>query len=163
MDAGLQLHKIGYIFQIVILGDGLGSNHYHNFIRENNLKCIKFLGKIKYEFVPQIISKCHVGLAPYTQELNGERAEIASPLKILEYLSVGLPVITTENGNRQNLVDISTGQVVKDDSISLARAMAFYLDHEDEVFRQGALARIKSENCYGWDKHCKMILGKIHL
>ena len=55
-------------------------------------KRIKFLGRLSYEKIPEIVTKSHVGLSFRNKGLVNE---MSFPVKIFEYIGAGLPVIST--------------------------------------------------------------------
>jgi len=69
---------------------GWGNNE--SSLLESNLTNLKFLGKKSHEAIPEIINKFHVGISVRTDD---EISKNSFPVKIYEYLGVGIPVIVT--------------------------------------------------------------------
>ncbi len=64
----------------------------HNFKKFDKLKNIKFLGYKKHSDIPKYLNEFDVGIIPY--KVNNFTNSI-NPLKVYEYISAGLPVIST--------------------------------------------------------------------
>ena len=64
-------------------------------------KNIIFIGQIKHSLVPRYLKKSHIGILPY--KINTFTKSI-NPLKIYEYISSGLPVVSTNLPNVTNLI-----------------------------------------------------------
>lgn len=58
----------------------------------NDLENVHFPGKVSYEALPGVLSTFNVGIIPH--KVNAFTASM-NPLKLYEYLSVGIPVVTT--------------------------------------------------------------------
>jgi glycosyltransferase involved in cell wall biosynthesis len=69
---------------------GWGNNE--TALLESNLSNLRFLGKKSHETIPEIINKFHVGISVRTDD---EISKNSFPVKIYEYLGVGLPIIVT--------------------------------------------------------------------
>lgn len=81
---GVKFLLVGpYSQEVKRLADELGASH-----------ALIFVGPVRYEQVPSYINACDILVAPYNTK-NSERKEagIGSPLKVLEYMSVGKPTI----------------------------------------------------------------------
>jgi len=103
---------------------------------------VHFLGKYPFADVPALVKGLDVCLLPY---VGDERARYRSPLKLYEYLAAGLPVVSTDHPEAQELGDVvylaSTPEVFLE---RVAQALA-----EDSPARQrqrGAVAQRHS-----WD------------
>lgn len=72
------------------------------FEKLNKQKNIFFLGEIKHKKVPNVLRNFHLGILPY--KVNGFTKSI-NPLKIYEYISSGLPVVSTNLPNVSSLIE----------------------------------------------------------
>lgn len=90
--------KLARIFpdiSLTIIGGGPDEKYFRMRASDTKLKT-NFLGYIeKPEKIRKLISKSHIGIAPYVPE-RGNVSYYGDPSKIKEYLSCGLPVITTD-------------------------------------------------------------------
>jgi glycosyltransferase involved in cell wall biosynthesis len=80
--------------ELHVIGGGPDLMHYKKRAEHSSLKT-HFYGYVKNENrIRNIISKCHIGLAPYVPE-ESNVSHYSDPSKIKAYLSLGTPVITT--------------------------------------------------------------------
>lgn len=80
----LENENIDFLF----IGEGPQANIFMGNIPKN----VKYLGPRKYQEIPDIISKAHVGFSARVDDKIGSDA---FPVKVFEYLGVGIPVIIT--------------------------------------------------------------------
>ena len=66
------------------------------FIKLQKQKNVIFIGEIKHKLVPSFLKNFHVGILPYKVNLF---TKSINPLKVYEYVSSGLPVISTNLPN----------------------------------------------------------------
>jgi glycosyltransferase involved in cell wall biosynthesis len=64
---------------------------------------IRYLGEISYEQLPRYAQAFDVGLIPF---VKNELTTAANPLKMLEYLSLGIPVVSTALPETEKFEDI---------------------------------------------------------
>lgn len=77
-----------------IIGGGPDEHYFRKRISQCPVRVV-FHGYIPNDnVINQIIKKCHIGIAPYIPD-KGNVAYYGDPSKIKRYLSLGLPVITT--------------------------------------------------------------------
>lgn len=68
---------------------------------------MKYLGEVGYKSIPSEISRCHLGLS---FRLGGLMGETAFPVKVFEYLGVGVPVVVTPLGEAGRVLsDLNVG------------------------------------------------------
>jgi glycosyltransferase involved in cell wall biosynthesis len=74
-------------------------------------------------------------------------------LKVLDYLSAGLPIVTTKKGiegiNAEDNEQVIIVDSVNDDFID---EINYFIENEDEMIRIGQNARKLAENKYDWNK-----------
>jgi glycosyltransferase involved in cell wall biosynthesis len=80
-------------YEFEIVGDLMNPKIYEALAKYPN---VTFLPPVKPHEVPNLLKKCDVGLIPY---LCTEYTKNIYPLKINEYLSVGVPVVLTSFAN----------------------------------------------------------------
>ena len=89
---------------------------------------VHFAGPVPYESVPGYVNACDILCAPYNPELSKLRVKggIGAPLKILEYMACGKPVVSTKVPPIPDAVDDGrTGLLVPPgDSAALATAIS---------------------------------------
>ena len=107
----------------------------------SNFKSVGFIDNI-WEF----LSMADIAIVPI---LKGG----GTKLKVLDYLSVGLPVVTTKKGiegidakNNEHVIIVDS---VDDEFID---KINYFIENEDEMLRIGKNARKLAENKYDWNK-----------
>lgn len=95
LDTYLDLAKIDSRNKYFLMGDGPEKKRILNRIKEEKIK-IKYLGSKKREEAHKIFGQMSVGVAPTS---SGVTRRVASPIKVYDYMSFGLPVITAECGD----------------------------------------------------------------
>ena len=100
--------------------------------------------------VPDWIRRMDVGTATYARDA----ASYFSPLKILEYLSSGLPVLGSDTGQIPELVEHGSSGLLygAEDAEALAAAMATLADDPALRRKMGAAAREAVELRHCWDR-----------
>ena len=113
-----------------------------------------FTGPVPYEEVPAYINACDVLCAPYDPGLSSMRSErgIGAPLKVLEYMSCGKPVVTTSVPPITEVVDEGrTGLLVPPgDPDSLAEALRGLRNDPSRAGMIGVEARKEVVARYSW-------------
>ena len=80
---------------------------------------VVFTGVIAHHAIPDHLAAMTVAAAPY----RGQSDFYFSPLKIVEYLAAGLPVVASEQGDLARLVGKAGLMVTPDDPVALAEAL----------------------------------------
>ena len=113
-----------------------------------------FTGPVPYEEVPAFVNACDVLCAPYDPRLSPLRAKrgIGAPLKVLEYMSCGKPVVTTRVPPITEVVEEGrTGVLVPPgDPDSLAEALRGYASDPARAKTIGSQAREEVVARYSW-------------
>ena len=112
-----------------IFGDGPLLDEYISYYEKSNPLKVKFHGFT--DNVNEILKSADVFILPSKFE--------AFPLSILEAMSVGLPIVSTNTGGIADMViDGKNGFLVKyDDSISLSNHLIYLVDNKDERLKMG--------------------------
>lgn len=166
IDAAKKICKDFNSIIFLIIGDGPEKSNVEAYVKFCKLtNYFLFTGFVPYNELPQFMALADIGVAPYNSELSGKRADIAVPLKVLEYMSMGLPVVVSESGNSQNLVDSGINGIVypTDDTQELARAITKLIYNKQSRRKLGYNARKKIMANYSWRSHCDKISNIISL
>lgn len=109
------------------------------------------VGRLLYEEIPPLYEKCDVVYAAYDASYGNYRTAI--PVKMMEGMAAGLPVIVSEGTWAAGYVrDEGIGFVVDDlDPESVAAALSSVLDDPAEAVRMGARGRTIVEASLNWD------------
>jgi glycosyltransferase involved in cell wall biosynthesis len=114
---------------------------------------IRYLGYIPKHEIYRILSQMQIGIATSTKDLA---RQVASPIKIFDYMASGLPVVTPRIGDWGNMVqEYNCGVSLDDDDIEdYVKAL--------KILSDKAIWEIKSKSCIGiiqekytWDEVLK--------
>lgn len=118
---------------------------------------VRLRGKVPYEQVPEILAKCSVALVPLLPTLNYQKA---IPVKLLEYMAAGLPVVGSQFGYIEEIIaGTQCGLLTKPaDPESLARAVCTLLEDPQRalVYGQNGWEAFRRE--YTWEKEQDKLL-----
>jgi glycosyltransferase involved in cell wall biosynthesis len=95
-------------FKFYLAGDGPSRNELLEKIKKENIP-VAYLGHIPKQRIFAVLSKMQVGIAPSTMDLA---RQVASPIKIFDYMASGLPVITPNIGD--------WGQIIRQENCGIA-------------------------------------------
>lgn len=106
-----ELVKINGDMRMIILGKGSKEKMMRQLISDLNLnEKINFVGKVAYYDLPKYFGRADIGLAMLKPV---EVVRYAFPLKVIEYMASGLPVISTDTGDMKEIIMSSkTGYAV---------------------------------------------------
>ncbi len=93
-DAGEILTKLFPGISLSVIGGGPDKEYFLERARDSGLTTQFFGYMDDPERMRKIVSNCHIGIAPYVPE-KGNVSYYSDPSKVKDYLSSGLPVITT--------------------------------------------------------------------
>jgi glycosyltransferase involved in cell wall biosynthesis len=118
----------------------------------------RLCGSVPADTVPDVLAGAAVGWIPFQRTPNNARAV---PLKLLEYMAAGLPVVASDLG--------FLGQIVRREGCGLlvppdepeahAQALAHLLTHPDEARALGERGRRAVEARYTWEVEAKRLLA----
>lgn len=145
---------------LLVIGDGPGGDLVQEAQRRHGPRTVIWTGAVKHEDVPGWLSLAHVGVAPYPEM----ESFYFCPLKIIEYLAAGLPVVASAIGDAARLVSHQrTGLLVPPgDSAGLARALAALGDNTSKRLRMGERAQQRARRRHGWERAAVSIERIIH-
>lgn len=145
-------------WRLRIIGDGPERDALHAQAEELGLE-VDFRGALPPDDVPAALAGSAIGVAPYP-DLGGEEEQYFSPLKVLEYLAAGLPVVASGVGQLPRLLDGVGVLVPPSDPAALAAALDALAIAPQLRARRGELGRSRAEKHHGWDVVVAKILGQ---
>jgi glycosyltransferase involved in cell wall biosynthesis len=149
--AARQLHDRADLFFLLVGGPEAGPGEGYRGRR---------LGTRPYAEMPALVAAGDVGVAPYDPARLRQLALgfYWSPLKIFEYMAVGLPVVAPALPRLKRLVEHRTEGMLYDsrDPRALDRALVPLAD-TDVRRRMGAAARARVVKDFSWRAHCAML------
>jgi glycosyltransferase involved in cell wall biosynthesis len=107
--------------------------------------------QVDYEEVPKYVAICDVGIVPLS---NSPEWRYQSPLKLLEYLSMGKPVIVTDIPANRDIIGNSKCGIfipsIKPEEI--ARAISFAEENKGSLVEWGSQGRSIVERKFSWER-----------
>lgn len=151
LEAGSLLAKRIKDIRIIILGNGSPADlqAFHNGVLGRNLAdIVDFRGEVSYSELPVHLAEADIGLAMLRPE---DVTRYAFPLKVVEYMAAGLPVLTTEDTEAADIVrQAGAGMVVSYDALKVADATAELLTNVEECRRFSENAKAAARE-YDWE------------
>ncbi len=125
-EAGLGIH-------FLVIGWGSNRDEFREQVPGN----LEFRGRVPYEEIPAIIGQAHVGLSFRTDD---EVSRASFPVKVYEYLGVGIPVLVTPRSEGGEFVETHQigYQFAPDDEDAIFNRLVWLYQHADDL---QALAR----------------------
>jgi glycosyltransferase involved in cell wall biosynthesis len=159
MDTVRTVHKLVRAFadvaetrseaKLVLIGAGDQTSYLQSLVNKRGLADrVRFVGLIPYTQVPQYLQAADIGLA-----YVADRAQYRNqpPLKTVEYLASGLPVVATDTpGNRRFVEHRRNGLLVQDSVQALASGIACLMKDQALRLDMGRIAR-KSVDRFSYD------------
>jgi glycosyltransferase involved in cell wall biosynthesis len=111
---------------------------------------VEFIGEVPHYRIPALVRDADVGVAPYPPLEDF----YFSPMKVVEYMAAGLPVVASAIGQIRELVDDQcTGLLVPPGDISaLAKALERLADSPKLRHQLGARAQRRVLSRYSWSR-----------
>ncbi|MDU0349312.1 glycosyltransferase family 4 protein [Actinomyces sp. MRS3W] len=123
---------------------------------------VDFRGPVAPQDVPAALAGSAIGVAPYP-DLGGEDEQYFSPLKVLEYLAAGLPVVASAVGQLPRLLDGIGVLVPPSDPAALASALDALSLTPQLRARRGELGRRRAEKHHSWDGVVRQALAQVEV
>ncbi|MEM9976631.1 MAG: glycosyltransferase family 4 protein [Cyanobacteria bacterium P01_D01_bin.2] len=144
--------------RLLIVGDGPQRAEMEAELTSRGLQSVThFTGAVPPEQIPGLLATMDTAVAPYPTNLDF----YFSPLKVVEYMAAGLPVVVSRIGQLIDLVDDDiTGLLCPPgDEAALADALERLWQSPDLRQRLGLTARRHILTHYTWDRVANQILG----
>jgi glycosyltransferase involved in cell wall biosynthesis len=158
-----RLHAAGdHRFGAVFIGDGPERAAAERGVR--GVPAITFTGAIPHELLPACLARADIGVAPF-DALRHRPLRLGfywSPLKVFEYMAVGLPVVAPALARLQRLVTHGQEGLLYDpeDPRGIDTAMMTLAD-PDVRRRMGQAARARVVRDFSWDAHCRALDARV--
>ena len=124
--------------KFVVLGDGEHRQHLHELVRTLDLaERVVFTGRIEYEVLPQYLRLSTVAINPFEHSLT---TDCALPHKVLQYLAMGCPSVSTDLQGLMGVLGDDSGCVFES-SPSLVAQRALTLVDSDDLHDMSIYAR----------------------
>ena len=158
IDAAAILTTRGMKIDYILIGDGPQRNPSQESVNRLGLsQWFTFNGMMTQSEIASVLSTADIAVAPYTDLLaqNPGRAEMATPLKILEYMASAVPTLVSAPGNLSGIVEHEkTGWTYEpNDAEGLAAAIARAIDDPQQATALGQAGKQKVLNEFTWGRH----------
>jgi glycosyltransferase involved in cell wall biosynthesis len=147
----------GRRLHVLIVGDGPSRADFDQLVRQLNLSsCATITGRVPHTEIPHYVTAFDVAVSP--------RATFyASPMKVPEYMAVGVPVVAPNTPNLQDLV--AHGQegllFAPEDRHDLAQTLAHLSDNPTLRKCLGESARTKITGARTWVHNAALVLDRL--
>jgi glycosyltransferase involved in cell wall biosynthesis len=112
----------------VLIGEGAGRQELEETARDLGLCDVaKFVGRVSYENMPGYLRSADLGILPFP---NISWWTVSSPIKLMEYLAIGLPIVATDIEANRCVVSKTGGAILakSDDPQHLAEGIRMALN-----------------------------------
>lgn len=119
---------------------------------------VRLRGKVPYEQVPEILAQSSIALVPLLPTLNYQKA---IPVKLLEYMSAGLPVIGSRFGYIEEIIEKNQcgSLTIPGDPESLAEDICAFLEDPQKALEFGQNGWDAFHREYTWENEQNKLLG----
>lgn len=159
---GPQGHSAFFMF----LGQGPQLDEVARRVTRSNLSShVVLTGGVPYDEVPGYLARASIGVAPYRPSRHRQMSLgfYWSPLKIFEYMAMGLPVVTLKNDALAEIIrDDREGYLLDEhDEDGWVHAIERLLEDPDRARIMGRSARKRVKTRFSWQRHCEQLDGII--
>jgi len=148
--------------RLLVVGDGPARSQFERALAERGaLRSTDFIGSVDPEAIPSLLDRMDVGVAPYPAQDPSDF--YFSPLKILEYMAAGLPIVASAIGQIPSLVEHGREGLLSPpgDRADLARALRRLADSPRLRRRLGRAGRARAVRRHSWDAVLERTLAPI--
>lgn len=149
-------HEIKHNKVLKVIGSGpllplieqlVKTNHFENEI-------VQFAGKVEHKNIPSLIKNSALGIVlPDARSIK-----FTSPLKLLEFLAMGTPVLTTKKLDIAKHLLSPPAFYIEDFNNDIAAFLKFYLTNVLEISQQERNMCVRFANKYSWNNYVKTLL-----
>ncbi len=157
-EAFALLHAGAPGVRLLVVGDGPERPRLEARLAAHGLAAsTRMIGAIPPATVPAWLARMDVGVAPYPKSSRF----YFSPLKVLEYMAAGLPVVASRIGQIVDLVEDGRSGILcpPGDPLALAEALAALREDPALSARLGAAGRAATLQRHTWDAVVRTILA----
>jgi glycosyltransferase involved in cell wall biosynthesis len=158
-----RLHDAGdHRFAGLFIGDGPERAAVQRVAR--GLPAVTFTGAVPHDRLPSALAAAHIGVAPFDPSRHAplRLGFYWSPLKIFEYMAVGLPVVAPALPRLTRLVEHGVEGLLYDpeDPRGIDQALRALADPPVRQ-RMGDAARARVTRDFSWEAHCRALDARL--
>jgi len=147
--------------RLLIVGDGPGRGALGAELAERQLQSVtRLTGAVPPDQIPDLLARMDVAVAPYPASPNF----YFSPLKVVEYMAAGLPVVVSDLGQLRHLVVNNVTGLLRPPGDEVALALALE-DLWRSPSRRHSLGRAAQQHIlahHTWDAVAQQIIALAH-
>jgi len=150
IEAFRQLHTNAPAARLLIVGDGPERASLTAMVDDYGLsEAVRFTGAVTHDAVPALLSAMDVAVAPYPNLPDF----YFSPLKVLEYMAAGVPVVASRIGQLRDLIRQNVSGILcpPGDAATLAAALFSLWRHPFTRFQLAQAAHANVLRHHTWD------------
>lgn len=160
IDAAAELARRGADVRLEFVGDGQARQDLENRARQAGLgEKVRFHGVVPHERVPEILRCCDVCVSPNEGEVNRYNC----PMKLYEYMALGVPVVASRWGDIPNILREGETALLHrpGDAADLARALDDVLRNPQAAQDRVARALEEVRTRHTWRARARAILQRL--
>ena len=139
--------------QYAVTGKGRDERRTRNLARDLDISFHWFSKRSAYL---DFLSKCSVGIIPWRMTLT---RQLGFPMKLLDYMSVGLPVICSNIGSWSEIIEsYDIGLLCKPSPPEFASSINLLLSDETRIRSMSQHAAELSEGPFNWRESAKKLI-----
>ncbi|MFA5146525.1 MAG: glycosyltransferase family 4 protein [Candidatus Omnitrophota bacterium] len=155
-SAKIVLERKGEMLHFMIVGDGAGLGKLKVLAKDLDIEeRVIFTGAVEHDKVPAYIASADIAVAPFE---DNDVTRCKSPLKIVEYLAAGRPIVASDVGDVRAMVGDCAILTEAGSPASLAGGILKLLGDERLRTELGARARKRAEEYYNWGRAAETLL-----
>lgn len=149
--------------RFVCIGDGGIRAEIEKLVKElGTSESFIFTGQVSHGALPEYLAAADILVAPFNPSKNPVTAKFGfyyTPIKVMEYLASGKPVIATKTGTLTSIIkDGYNGVLIEPGNHeSLAEAILSLAREPKRAEELGRNARVEALRNYSWTAHVKML------
>ncbi len=148
VDLLVALDRRGSRPDLLVVGGGPGADDLRSAARRAGVEAqVTVTGPLPPDEASALLSRAGIGLAPYRRQ----EPFYFCPLKVIDYLAAGLPVVSTDQGDIPRLVGDAGTIVDPDDEGALVDAVAALLSDPEHRAALGSAGRSRAMATMTWD------------
>lgn len=150
IDADMVIRAAGVVskkhgMQLLMVGDGDDRTKAEELAKELNID-VSFTGHIKN--VPSVIGSADIGVISFRDNMLNR---CKCPLRLYEYMSCGLPIVSTRVGEPAYVLKDGAGLLVDPDVESLAQGLLALIENRDLANKMGRRGHELVLKEYNWE------------
>lgn len=144
---------------LLLVGEGPQRSAVEALSRALNVSTrVRMAGAVPHERMPDYLAAMNVAVAPYEAQPNF----YFSPLKVMEYMAAGLPVVASRQGDLHDIVGDAGVLVPPGDQLALGDALSQLLSNERRRRELGLRARRRAR-AMSWDAVAREVESVLRL